>query len=222
MDTRPPLIDRQTAHRLAHLFVAGFAGAVGIVSRDTDGNAVEGQLELALGLDEARLALPQRFFGMLAIVNVYPNTIPAGDFAGCVAMWASAALEPAIDTIGSTKPRLEPIGLAQRYRPLKDLDCLGPIFGMDGLVRRPLVQFFQPLAEVLGDLWTDDFVLALRRHEEDNDAGNTADDPECIGLALARGYACPRAPDGSFVSRFADAGLILDLDRKPAPLDYLP
>src|SRR6185295_18629386 len=119
------------------------------------------------------------------LVDVDPDAVPAIDAARLVAMRKSAALKPSINAVRSPKPRLEPVWLAACERPLKDLDGMRTIFGVnDGVVCRPVIQLIQRLAEVSGDLGTDHLVLAVRRHEEDDDSGDTADDPARISLAL--------------------------------------
>ena len=59
------------------------------------------------------------------------------------------------------------------------------VFGVDGVVRPPVLQLVQRLAEICRDRTVDELQLAGRRHEQD-DAGDTVNDQPRSSLAVTQ------------------------------------
>ena len=107
----------------------------------------------------------------LRVPDLITHGVPANDLARLVAVRNATTLEPSIDAIVPAEARFEPVWLAGGSRAGEDLQRLGAILRMDGVVRPPVLQPLQLLSEIGRDRAVDELQFAGRRHEQD-DAGN--------------------------------------------------
>ena len=129
--------------------------------------------------------------GAFQIVNVRQQHTPANDVAVRVTNRKATIREPAIDAIGPSKALHDFVRCAGRERTREYFDDVRPILRMNCVVRPPLPELFERLAEVLEHLAVDDFDVTGRGQECDQPR-DAVHEQARTALAFAQCFTQPR------------------------------
>ena len=129
---------------------------------------------------------PEFRLGDLQIVDVRQQHAPPNDVAVRIANRKTAIREPVIDAIRPPKTLHDFVWTAGRDRACEDLDDVRQILRMNCVVRPPLPELLERLAEVLEHLAVDDFDVTGCAQECDQPR-DAVDDQTRFALAFAQG-----------------------------------
>ena len=158
---------------------------------------------------EQPLLAGEQCFSPLAVIDVGVHDVPANDMTLLVPEGHQAAMEPAIDAVGTAYAVVDVVGFrpSRSYRPLRGRNHRRKIVRMNRFACPPAFQSFERGAQVLEDIAVGALDFAGRRQESDhgrNDVGDRA-------MAIVAGLLIHRQPPE-----------VIDVGARSTPLDDLP